>query len=346
MPLRDYADRFPKIVNYLGNARSINRISHSWIFTGDDEISLAALAFAWIQACICKRPTKSGDACGACETCQLWSSGRYPYLYEIKPTSKLRQIVVDEIRDLEHHLFLKTGNKRKIGIIYEADRMAIQAQNAFLKTLEEPTQGTILVLITNNVDGLLPTIKSRCQVISVFNNVYSYDLSGRDQLCDALASMHGGDGATVALSAAERICEMLGGLQHEVEESNQIKEKEIELKKYAESPDIRKKLEARLDALKAANYVTLRNRTISVIHAWYAQQFFLACDIPAHNLPNPELNQQAMLDIDGARNRENSTLRNLLLAEKLVEDLRYNIDLKLAIQNFCQDLCRKDSICN
>ena len=224
--------------------------------------------------------------------------------------------------------------------------MVVQAQNAFLKTLEEPTKGTILVLITNNVEGLLPTIKSRCQVISVFNNAYSYDFSGRDQLCDALASMHGGDGANVALSAAERICEILGGFQHQVEQSDQIKEKEIELKKYAENPDIRKKLEAQLDALKAANYVTLRDKTISAIHSWYAQQFFLASDIPAHDLPNPELNQQSTLDMNNARDRDNLALRNLLFAEKLVEDLRYNIDVKLAIQNFCQDLCIKKPICN
>jgi len=86
-----------------------------------------------------------------------------PEVHSIEPESKLRRIVVDQIRELEHLLQLKSsGTGRKVAMIFDADRLQPQASNAFLKTLEEPPSNSLLLLITNYPEMLLDTIRSRC----------------------------------------------------------------------------------------------------------------------------------------------------------------------------------------
>ena len=86
-----------------------------------------------------------------------------PDVYVTEPASRSRKIVVDQIRSLERSLQLRTAdNRKKIGIIRDADRMQTQAANAFLKTLEEPPQNSLLLLLTALPEALPETIISRC----------------------------------------------------------------------------------------------------------------------------------------------------------------------------------------
>ena len=86
----------------------------------------------------------------------------------IAPTSKSRKIAIGFIRELEQFFSQKTAaNQAKIAIIKDADRMTIEAQNAFLKTLEEPPNGCYLILLTSELHQLLPTTRSRCLTLSV-----------------------------------------------------------------------------------------------------------------------------------------------------------------------------------
>src|SRR2546423_15510170 len=88
---------------------------------------------------------------------------RAPDVFVPDPASRSRKIVVDQIRALERALQLRTaGNRKKIGIIRDADRMQTQAANAFLKTLEEPPQNSLLLLLTALPEVLPETIVSRC----------------------------------------------------------------------------------------------------------------------------------------------------------------------------------------
>src|ERR1700683_4647701 len=81
----------------------------------------------------------------------------------IEPESKSRKILVEQIRELEASLRLHaTRAKVKFGVVYEADRLMPQAANAFLKTLEEPPDHSLLVLVTSLPEALLETIRSRC----------------------------------------------------------------------------------------------------------------------------------------------------------------------------------------
>ncbi len=86
----------------------------------------------------------------------------------IAPTSKSRQIAIASIRELEQFFSQKSGaNQSKIAIIKDADRMTVGAQNAFLKTLEEPPAGCYLILLSSELHQLLPTTRSRCLILPI-----------------------------------------------------------------------------------------------------------------------------------------------------------------------------------
>lgn len=104
----------------------------------------------------------------------------------IRPRSKSRQISVDDIRDLEHTLQLAApSGETKVGVIVDADRMNEKAENAFLKTLEEPPDRTLLMLLTTKPQRLLPTILSRCVQVNLLGG-RSLDLDGGEELVAAL----------------------------------------------------------------------------------------------------------------------------------------------------------------
>ncbi len=326
----------------MRNARINNRVSHSWIFTYAGKEYPKSFVNFWLQLNVCQNLTNTGDRCGNCDNCQNIIRRKYPYLFEIKPASKLRQIVIDEIRELEHFLYLKTNNEKKLGLIHHADRMTIQAQNAFLKTLEEPTPDTLLILLTSNVNALLPTIKSRCHVISLFGDRYVYDFYGKDKLCEVLATMTKGSGAKTAASASYSITRILEELQKSVNNNDEVKDKEIELDKYRESKEIEKRLVNQFEAIKMANYVKVRDDLISAVYSWYAQQYIIASGISKMKLANPELCNDLSDDDKQNAPHIHFAMRNLYLVEKFVKTLNYNVDEKLAIQDFCQEICKKN----
>ena len=297
---------------------------------------------SWIQACICSVPTEAGDACGKCHHCQRMQKRSYHLLFEIKPRSKSRQILVDEIRALERFLFLKSGGERKVGLILDADRMSIQAQNAFLKTLEEPVADTLLLLVTQNINALLPTIRSRCQTVLLLKNNYRYDFKGRDMLIKALARMRQGAGAIVAVEAAERIQQILADLRKEAE---LLGKKEIRDQVQAHLRDDKannKKTDTASQALIASYYLLFRNQLTSAIHTWFSQQFLRSSGIPIDLLPNAEFYETLSDEVKKTIPSSNEALRYVHLAGVLIENFSLNISEQLALQDFCYKICAKN----
>ena len=217
MLLKDYQNEFPKIITSLSQARKKNRVGHAWIFSGDCKDTLKNFALAWLQTCVCRHTSSEGFACGECETCFNIVKKKYANWFELQPSSKSRRILVDEVRDLERFLHLGSGGELKVGIIVEADRMLDQAQNAFLKTLEEPPRDSILLLVTTNPAALLPTIRSRCQTINLFRNQSKFNFDGNDQLYASLASMGKGKGSLTAINSAATIIAILDNLEKKSE---------------------------------------------------------------------------------------------------------------------------------
>jgi len=151
-------------IGMLRKALESQRIASAYLFHGPDGVgkSLAALDFA--KALVCEGG--GADACGACSSCRRVDSGNHPDVHWYRPVGKMRLVKIGTVRELIAQTGLKAFEaKWKVFVIVEADRMNVEAQNAVLKTLEEPPGRSVLILISSNPAGLLPTIVSRCQEI-------------------------------------------------------------------------------------------------------------------------------------------------------------------------------------
>lgn len=147
-------------VRFLVSAAKKDRVSHAWIFQGEKGCGKGKLAFLFAMALLCEE--KDGLPCMACRSCRRAEHGNHPDIITVKP-EKTNTLSVDDIRQqVAKDASVKPYESRyKIYIIPEADRMTVQAQNALLKTLEEPPAYCIILLLASNADAFLPTITSR-----------------------------------------------------------------------------------------------------------------------------------------------------------------------------------------
>jgi DNA polymerase-3 subunit delta' len=147
-----------------------DRVAHAYLFFGEDGIGkrLAALRFAQAINCETDYGPEGPDACGACRSCHQIEARTHPDFLLIEPDQEQAnpQIKIEQIRELEQQLvYHPLVGRRKVCLIDEADRMTPGAANALLKTLEEPPDHSLLLLITSRPSALLATVRSRCQGI-------------------------------------------------------------------------------------------------------------------------------------------------------------------------------------
>ena len=142
-------------------------IGHAYLFSGDDGIGKRLMALRFAQALSCETPPSSSqsDSCGHCRACEQIDSGAYPDLLVIEPEQDKAnpQIKIDRVREIERHVIYRPLlSARKICLIDDADRLNANAANAFLKTLEDPPEHSLFILVTSRPLRLLATVRSRC----------------------------------------------------------------------------------------------------------------------------------------------------------------------------------------
>lgn len=153
-------------------------IPHALLFSGPDKVGKKAVALEFVKSIFC------GKLCGTCYSCRTIESNNFPDLMVLSPTDN--NIEIEQVRDLQNRLSLKSyNNYLKVGIIDDAHLMKKDAQNALLKTLEEPKGDTLLILITSYPEILLPTIRSRLQQVK-------FSIVGRKEIEDCLVSSGAG----------------------------------------------------------------------------------------------------------------------------------------------------------
>jgi DNA polymerase-3 subunit delta' len=163
-------EQWQQVLRYL----KATRLAHAILLSGPTAIGKLDFCLAFIQRLNCTHPTIDDHACGECKNCHLFKAKTHPDIRLInvdeeinqdkKTQNKLEQIKVDDIRDINQFMTLsRQQGAYKIICINHAETMNINAANALLKTLEEPSENAILFLITHRADALLPTIRSRCQ---------------------------------------------------------------------------------------------------------------------------------------------------------------------------------------
>ncbi len=155
-------------VEHLRKALANGRVRHAYLIVGAESVGKETLARAFAQALNCADPDEAARPCGVCRPCKLIAAGSHPDLLysELDPsTGALR---IEEVRAITGRLALKPYEARyRVAIFRDFDHARPQAQDALLKTLEEPPPHAIIILLAPATDALLPTIISRSQIISL-----------------------------------------------------------------------------------------------------------------------------------------------------------------------------------
>lgn len=142
-------------------------LPHALLLSGLLGVGKRQLASALAQRLLCERPAHD-LACGQCKGCHLVNAHTHPDLMVIEPESDGKQIKIDEVRSIQGRVqgAPQLGG-RKVVVIGPAENLNLNAANALLKTLEEPPGATHILLYTHQLSAVLPTIKSRCQVLKL-----------------------------------------------------------------------------------------------------------------------------------------------------------------------------------
>lgn len=344
---REFEQLFPFLTDSLKHAKSGGRMAHSFLLvTSNPDYRLEfPIYLAAMAAC----SGTENAPCGVCKTCTTIKNGLFPDLFLLSPTSKSRQITIgdsddepDTLRNFQRNFYLgsSTGSGWKIGIIQDCDTMNANAQNAFLKTLEEPPDKCLFVLTTGRPGALLPTIRSRCQILSLTDNSCTYDFSIFPGLLEVLKKL-ACDSANDLVSAedcAVQLIKILDSLDDLAKAHIDEKWKpRLEAAGQLESAGL-KLLEKRRDGEIGCEYRRLREQFISILHAFFAEIAMLSGGMKPEILPNPEL----MEHVGNTPNvKERDALRMLTLAEKLSDTLRTNVNDALAIRTFALSIAIK-----
>ena len=193
------------------------RLPHAMLLLGNRGLGKTDFASSLANAVLCQQPTADSQACGLCKSCRLLAAGSHPDLYHIAPTAPpdsksknpVKSIRINDIRELCDKLSQTSqyGGYR-VAILEQAEQLTVSAANSLLKTLEEPGNNTLLLLVSARPHRLPVTIRSRCQQLRFSQPEAKVSLewlqqnsqtqSTADQLQQALRHTHGSPLAALA----------------------------------------------------------------------------------------------------------------------------------------------------
>jgi DNA polymerase-3 subunit delta' len=195
MPFRDLTGH-RRLLGLMAGAAVRGSLPPSLIFTGPEGVGKHRAAMALAQLLNCPKPIDLGggeapgdagsgrDACGVCASCTRIARRVHADVLVVEP-GETGSIKIEQVRDaIDRTAYRPFEGRRRVVIVDEADAMAAEAQNALLKTLEEPPSASVFVLITSRPDVLLPTVRSRCQQLR-FGRLPASDVA------DVLMASHG-----------------------------------------------------------------------------------------------------------------------------------------------------------
>ncbi len=165
----------------MQRALAADKLPHAYIFAGAEGVGKFKTAREWAKLLLCKKPiTKNefADSCGECESCRLFEAGSHPdFIHVYKELREFTRdgkgklapvdLPIDVVREfiIEKISTRPTLSRKKVFVVSEAERLNTASQNCLLKVLEEPPKYCTIVLLCTRMEKLLPTIKSRCQII-------------------------------------------------------------------------------------------------------------------------------------------------------------------------------------
>ena len=344
MLFKKYAEKFPLIVESLINANKNNKLAHAYLLHGDSPEIRKEFASVIAQIVICPNKDGEGRPCSECKTCRQLREQTYAELYTLSPVGKTWQIRVGEqknpepntIRWFEEQFYLTSiavANK-KIGVIFDCDRMNTQSQNAFLKTLEEPPSDSLFILATGNPSALLPTTRSRCQTLILLENRCDFDFENKTELFAALAKLQfkSKNNMVSTEQCAAEIISITKNLKDSAADRVEAEWEEKIQQAQELEPPMRKRIMAQFEAAASGEYIRERNYLISALHTWFAQTYLLSCGTKIEDVANPEIFEN--LEIPQQINEEEA-YKALQSVDKLLYEMRFNVNEELALRSFC-----------
>lgn len=289
-------DPLPPAVVRLQRSLERGRLGHAYLLSGPELEPLETVARTLAKTLNCLTPPRRApngqplDCCDTCARCRKIDRDLYPDVHWVRPESKLRVILIDQIRQLLEAIYLKAGEApRKVAILVAADRMNEQAANAFLKTLEEPPDGCVLLLLTTEPARVLETLRSRCLHL-VFG-------AGTAPVRDpALSTWLRGFSERVAASPGSLLAryhlldQILAALAARREAVQQELQGRSPLQRYEDlEPALREQWENELKAAVEAGYRRQRGELLAAIHTWLRDVWLTAQGLGEGRLHLPEL---------------------------------------------------------
>jgi DNA polymerase-3 subunit delta' len=291
----------------LQRAQAQDRLAHAYLLTGPDGSGKRALA---------------NRACGI-----LLGEGvtdfQHPDIYVIEPESKSRRILIEQTRELEHSLQMRSLlGGRKIGVIVDADRLNANAANSFLKTLEEPPGHSHLLLLSGQPEQMLETILSRCLEIPLRPVQARAATPLQTRLLAVLkdATRHDRPGLVEAFGLVREFQMLLAEAKAAIQAATEAALKGEE-QHYKQATEAGKWLEEREDYYKAlveSRYFAARQSLLETLEQWWADALRQQAGSEAP-LDHPDFaTDTASL---GARHTPSALLRKTAALEKLREHL-------------------------
>ncbi len=155
------------IVIQLQNAVNSGRVAGAYLFSGEQGVGKETVALYFANLILCEGDDEASLPCGACRACRKIKSGNHPDLQMIRPDGA--QLKIDQIREMQQQIsYQPLEGPRKIYIIANAEKMNVYTANSLLKTLEEPPAESTIILLTENLNAILSTIRSRSQVLTFY----------------------------------------------------------------------------------------------------------------------------------------------------------------------------------
>lgn len=246
----------------IRNGFDVGRVAHAYLLIGAPRGEAGALADRILQLLYCKSEVKP---CGTCHGCRAAAAHTHPDIYLVEPEKKSRIISVEQVRDMLRSVYQSSlSGDWKTCLIVGADCMNAASANAFLKTLEEPPPRNLILMLTDRPQAILPTIRSRCQRVSLVAEGAGLDPEWRDHVLPVLSDS-GGEGALSALARADGIEKLLKALKEAAIDDEAGKAETAGRDVDAET----------VDARGSARYRELRTAVLRTVLSWYRDVLML-----------------------------------------------------------------------
>lgn len=262
-------------VRLLQRSLERGRLGHAYLFSGIDLAELERVARALAKTLVCDQPPERAgaglptDSCDGCLACRKVEEETHPDVIWVRPESKLRVVTIDQMRDLMQTIHLKpTQAAFKVGIIVSAERLNVQAANAFLKTLEEPPSDSIIILLTTEPQRILETIVSRCLRLNFASGTAHQQSPEFLAWIEQFAATAAGEQRSL-LNRYQLLSIVLNRLNETKSKVSETLSKRSPLERYEDlEPKTRERFETELDAAIEAEYRRQRTDLLAGLEWW------------------------------------------------------------------------------